>query len=398
MTLLGDAAVLTTANAYKAGVLYSIKPDSGAADLDITRASTATTVSPLGIIEPVDVNVPQIDYTDGCGSFWIEAQATNLVLYSGGINNAVWSKSDVTVVADYSVPSPEANVYPFSYEMTTSSNFAQMYQTITVVAGTSYTYSFYAHKGTMTDMKYKIFDMDNGADLVASTSYYSSLGSGWTRISKVFTTGAGNTTIRLYALETSSNTGTMYLWGMQLEENTSRKNMESSYIPTTLATVTRNASTFVKTGLTSTMGSTEGVLFVEMAMFYNGVGSPSSNQKMMGWKSSSGRALLGTWGSSWFAWTSGSGGNTIFSMTPGVANGNFVKMALKYKAGDHAYWKDGVVQATGTDATAITADQDILVCSYENIPGFWEFYGKIRTIQVYKTALTDPQLTDLTTP
>ena len=398
MTLLDDAAVLTTANAYKAGVLYSIKPDSGAADLDITRASTATTVSPLGIIEPVDVNVPQIDYTDGCGSFWIEAQATNLVLYSGGINNAVWSKSDVTVVADYSVPSPEANVYPFSYEMTTTSNFAQMYQTITVVAGTSYTYSFYAHKGTMTDMKYKIFDMDNGADLVASTSYYSSLGSGWTRISKVFTTGAGNTTIRIYALDSSHSIGTMYLWGLQLEENTSRKNMESSYIPTTLATVTRNASSFVKTGLTSTMGSADGVLFVEMAMFYNGVGSPSSNQKMMGWMSGGGRCILGTWGSSWFAWLSGTGGNYIFSMTPSVANGNFVKLAVKYKTGDHAYWKDGVELTTSTDATVDAADQDVLVSSYQNIPNFWDFSGKIRTIQVYNRALTDPELLALTTP
>ena len=396
MTLLDDAAVLTTANAYKAGVLYSIKPDTGAADLDITRASTATTVDPLGIIQPVDVNVPQIDYTDGCGSFWIEAQSTNIVLYSGGINNAIWSKSSVAVVADFSVPSPEATS-PFSYEMTTTSNFAQMYQTITVVAGTSYTYSFYAHKGTMTTMTYKIYDMDNGANLVANTNYYSSLGSGWTRISKVFTTGAGNTTIRLYALDTSHSMGTMYLWGMQLEENNNDRNMESSYIPTTLATVTRNASSFVKTGLASTMGSTEGVLFVEMAMFQNAA-SYTSNQKMMGWKSSTGRAILGTWGNSWLAWTAGSGGNTIFSMTPAVTGGAFVKMAVKYKAGDHAYWKDGVELTTGTGASAITADQDILVCSYENIPNFWEFYGKIRTIQVYKTALTDSQLTDLTTP
>ena len=47
MSLLDDAAVLVTANSYKAGVLYSIKPDTGAADLDITRSTTATTVSPI---------------------------------------------------------------------------------------------------------------------------------------------------------------------------------------------------------------------------------------------------------------------------------------------------------------------------------------------------------------
>lgn len=394
MSLLDDATVLVTANSYKAGTLYGIKPDDGRADLDITRSTTATRVNPSGIIESVAVNVPQCDYTDGCGAFWIEAQSTNLVLYSAELDNATYVKTDTTISAD-SIVSPDGTEN--ADEMTTTSATAQMYQAITVVASTSYTYSFYAKKGTMTAMAYRITDEDNAVDLVANTNYYSSVGSDWTRISKVFTTGVGNTTIRIYALDSSTSTGTMALWGLQLEINNNDRNMESSYIPTTSATVTRNASSFVKTGLTSTMGSADGVLFVEMAMFYNGVGSPSSAQKMMGWKSGGGRCLLGTWGTSWLCWLSGTGGNYIFTMTPGVANGNFVKSAVKYKAGDHAYWQNGVEQATSTDATVDAADQDVLVCSYENIADFWEFYGKIRTIQVYNRALTDPELTSLTT-
>ena len=101
MTLLDDAKIITTANAGKAGTLYSIKPDSGLADLDITRATTATRVDSAGVIESVAVNEPQLDYSDGsCPSFLVEHQRTNLNLYSEELDNAAWGKSDVTVTAN----------------------------------------------------------------------------------------------------------------------------------------------------------------------------------------------------------------------------------------------------------------------------------------------------------
>ena len=84
-------------------------------------------------------------------------------------------------------------------------------------------------------------------------------------------------------------------------------------------------------------------------------------------------------------------------MSPVITETSFVKMAVKYKAGDHAYWKDGVEIATSTNATAVSATQDRIVGSYDGISDFWAFYGKIKTIQVYDTALTDAQLLALTT-
>jgi len=394
MTLLDDVKLLTTANASKVGILYSIKPDNGNGDINITRSTTATRVNPSGLIETVAINEPQIDYTDGCGCLWVEAISTNINLYSEELDNAAWGKSDVTVTAN-DITSPDGTTNADKCE--TLSAPAQMYQAISVATNTTYTWSFYVKRGTMTDLGAKVINLDGDPDYVPATSYYSQTSaSGWTRVSFTFTTGTNGGNTYFYPINASGVTGTVYLWGFQLEQHTIRMSMESSYIPTTSAAVTRNMSVFDKTGLTSTIGSTEGVLFCEMALFWNGTGTPSSRQKMMGWKNVDGRAILGTWGGSWFCWLAGAGGNAIFSLTPAITETSFVKMAVKYKAGDQAYWKDGVEIATGTDASAVSATQDRIVGSYDGISDFWAFYGKIKTIQVYDTALTDAQLLALT--
>ena len=107
MTLLTDAKIITTANAAKVGTLYSIVPDNGVVDLDITRATTATRVDSAGLIESVAVNEPQLDYSlGGCSSLLIEPERTNFNLYSEELDNAAWGKSDVTVTAN-DITSPD---------------------------------------------------------------------------------------------------------------------------------------------------------------------------------------------------------------------------------------------------------------------------------------------------
>ena len=83
MSLLDDVKILTTPNASKAGILYSIKPDTGAADFDITRATTATRVNSSGVVESVAIDAPQLDYSDdSCPCFLVEPQRTNLAFPS----------------------------------------------------------------------------------------------------------------------------------------------------------------------------------------------------------------------------------------------------------------------------------------------------------------------------
>ena len=44
MSLLDDVSIVVTPNGYKAGELYAVIPSSGAADMDVTRATDATRV------------------------------------------------------------------------------------------------------------------------------------------------------------------------------------------------------------------------------------------------------------------------------------------------------------------------------------------------------------------
>ena len=91
MALFDDASLVTTPNGYKAGTLYSIKPTSGAGDMTVVRATTATRVNSAGLIESVANNVPRLDYSNGtCPCLLVEPQRTNLLTYSEQFNNGVW--------------------------------------------------------------------------------------------------------------------------------------------------------------------------------------------------------------------------------------------------------------------------------------------------------------------
>jgi len=97
MSLLEKASLVLTPNAYKASKLYSVVPSSGLGDMTVTRATTATRVNSLGLIESVASNVPRLNYdvAGGCPSILLEPQRTNLLTYSEDFINAVWVKSAI---------------------------------------------------------------------------------------------------------------------------------------------------------------------------------------------------------------------------------------------------------------------------------------------------------------
>lgn len=394
MTLLDDAKIITTSNGAKAGTLYSIKPDSGLVDLNITRATTATRVNESGNVVSVAVNEPQIDYSlGGCSNFLIEPQRTNLNLYSEEIDNAAWGKSDVTVTAN-DITSPDGTTNADKCE--TLSAPAQMYQAISVSANTFYTWSFYVKRGTMTDIGAKVINLNGDSDYVAAQSYYSQTSaSGWTRVSFSFQTGANGGNSYFYPINSSGVTGTIYLWGFQLEEG--EHPQETSYIPTTSGSVTRNITLFDKTGIASVTNNAEGVLFLEYA-FLN---ITESGQKIMSIGENNGNSInIGRWGAGYMASATIGSTNLMFSLSykfP-IADTNFHKTAVKYKSGDSAIWLDGVEElasvATGTPSQPI----DKISNAYNGIAGgFWAFEGRIKTILYFDSILTDAQLLALTT-
>jgi len=294
MSLLTTASLIVTPNAYKTSKLYSVVPSDGSGDMVFTRSTTATRVNSAGLIETVAINIPRIDYTDGgCPSILVEPQRTNLAKNSQVFNTAFWNK-DLTTVVDNSVTSPDGTINAATLTETAGTGSHHIHETVGSFAPTissSYTMSCFVKLPTTAAGRfvqlpffiagfgvnaYANFDLLNGVvgtlgSAITSASI-KSYTNGWYRISAsapATATGLSGFQLSLItsasAVRTESYTVTagneksILMWGTQLELG----GLETSYIPTTASTVTRNIDILGKTSATALIGQTEGTIFLD---------------------------------------------------------------------------------------------------------------------------------------
>jgi hypothetical protein len=128
-----------------------------------------------------------------------------------GIINAV-TRTFPTAAADANLvaaPSWSAAGYTGSKDvygvnlLTASGNSSYLYQQVTVLPSTAYTFSFYARPNTATDATYSVYDDTNGANIVAPTSYYSTINRTST-ITAIGTSAANTITLAVPFLNTYS--------------------------------------------------------------------------------------------------------------------------------------------------------------------------------------------------
>ena len=74
---------------------------------------------------------------------------------------------------------------------------------------------------------------------------------------------------------------------------------------------------------------------------------------------------------------------------------DFNKIAFKYKENDFALWVNGVEVGTVTSGITFTSDT-LNKLSFNRGDGGNPLFSKVKQLQVYKTALTDEQLLQLT--
>lgn len=101
-------------------------------------------------------------------SYGIWEGTTNLLTYSNTLSNAAWitgsGSSQVTAASTADGPGTDGG-----WILTTIGTNHFFRQTATVSASTTYTFSFWAKRGTMTDAKYSIYDLTHSADIVGAT-------------------------------------------------------------------------------------------------------------------------------------------------------------------------------------------------------------------------------------
>lgn len=228
-------------------VLPRLALDFTTASLDprvtVTRAlNTATRINSSGLIETVNANLPRFDYTlntgGACKGLLIEETRTNSILYSADISNAVWATvyGSFTLTGSQTDPSGGTT----ATILTGAGGFAQLITGLS--ANTTYTYSFYA-KSVSGTPSYRVVS-GGGTNLVARTSYAGQINANtWTRVSVTYTTGAADTSVRVYPMDIGSTSAVV----LAFHQNEAGA-FATSYIPTTTTSVTRNADVVDMTG------------------------------------------------------------------------------------------------------------------------------------------------------
>lgn len=289
--------IIYTANGYKANKLYALKPINGDADLATVRATVATRRDSSGNIADVASGIPRLNTRFGytCPRTLVEsAAATNVLLRSEEFDNASWTKTNCTVTANATTAPDGASVADAMFETVTSGQH-RLEQAVSKAASIlAYSFSFYIKpngrdwiyvslrngsgvlnrwfnittgvRGTITSTGASPQTHVNGSILDA--------GDGWWRVELNIVTNNVNTLTALVASSTGNGitadfagdiTKGYYIWGTQLEQNST----STSYIPTTSASVTRNAETITtKTGLSSYIG-TSGTMYFKGFLVFN---------------------------------------------------------------------------------------------------------------------------------
>jgi len=400
MSLLDDASLIVTPNGYKASKLYSVKPTDASGDMDVVRATTATRVDSAGVIESVAINVPRLDYTGGgCPSILVEPQRTNLVLYSEEFDNVAWAKTNSTVTAN-TTTSPDGNLTADKLIEDATNNQHRIDKTTTSAIGTN-TFSVFAKKSERDSIRLRVgtsgayFDLTNGtaSGAVGVTTSMENYGNGWYKCAIVRVSTVATETVRInLAIGTNTDytgdgTSGLFIWGAQLELGSNA----TSYIPTTTATVTRNADVISKTGVSSLIGQTEGTLYAEVditnvgtrTIFALDIGATTNY--ITGTTNATNAVRLAV---------SSAGSATQLITTSTLAIG-FYKIAFAYKSGEYAIYINGVSAGTSLSTTFPigTLSQFILAnASYGTLNDSYNL------VTLFPTRLTNAQLATLTTP
>ena len=382
----------------------------------VTNAiNTICSIDNVSVKEQSRDNVPRIDYTGGgCPHILAEPQRTNLVTYSSDFTDSSWNLDGLNVNL---TRTSNATTSPSGEENATklignniSKDPNNSYIGVNTSAAAPYTTSIFAKKGEYDYLVsgigsyaggyYAIFNLSNGTVSTSptasgTTASIEDFGNGWYRC-LVNTTNTGGSEILFLSTSVdgtlttnyTNTTNGIFVYGGQVENGS----YATSYIPTSGSTVTRNQDQFTRDGIGSLINSTEGVLFAEISAFSNdgtnrtiALSDGTGNNLVRFYFSNSSNRIV--------AQVKVGGSTQVTFDITGITVTDFNKVALKYKENDFSIWINGIERGIDTNGSVPTGLNRLAL---DNGASGELLFGKVKQLQVYKTALTDAQLTSLT--
>ena len=374
---MAEPSIAMIPSGYKAEKIYSVLPTNGNADLDFARNSKATRINEQGLIEEMAVNVPLLDYSDGtCPSLLLQPQSTNLHLLSNDFFD--WgNKTNLTVTSNYGI-SPDgtsnSNRLLFTgsgFTFNTGSN---------QVDSTEYTISAYVKRNNTGAESVGFFANGSGG-----VNHAFNLTTEWQRIEYTYTS-TNTSTVGIAGVAGAD----ISVFGFQLEESS----FATSYIKTEGSTQTRLQDTASKSGLENEINSEEGTFYFEGSALANGGTLRYITASDNTWNN---RLFLRYDANLVLTFRYYIGGSLIVNLTHTLSDSTTTsKIACIWKLNEFKLFVNGVKVNEDLSATVMSSDL-ISKLSFDDGLGSNIFQGNCKDLRIYKTALTDAQLTTLTT-
>jgi len=353
------------------------------------------------LIKSAASDVPRIDFSDSTnGALLLEPQSTNLITYSESTNN--WAvNGNITVTSNATISPEGVNNAVKLQNITTSSynqcvGFAVPSLSGVSVVGKTYSASIYIKPVNASDVG-KFIELSiqrAGGDFESLSVNVEITSTDWKRyvITYTFTgAGSGNQTGATFKILRSSTTiDDIYVFGVQFEESS----FATSYIPSLSgSTTTRLADVCNNSGSAQDFNSEEGVLYAEIAALHDSghrfisVNSSNSSNRIT-------IELFPQTGTLVSRLTT-NGVQKAFLVATNIVKTNMNKIAVRYYLNNFSLWVNGSKLSEDLTDVPVPIGLNRLDFSQGNNSGY--FYGKVKDLQVFTTALTDEQLAALTT-
>jgi hypothetical protein len=335
-----------------------------------TRASSASVVNKKGLIETVGSGIPRIDFSDNSdGALLLEGTSTNLLTYSEDFTQ--WQLIGTPTVNLNSIISPDGLLK--GTKVTRGSNGTPIRLSTSSIIGVEHTFSVYAKKGSYDKI---------GIDIGDQPQLNFTLTDEWQRF-QVTSTASGSNNFVDISLPISISGDSIYIYGAQLEQ----QSYATSYIKTVGSSQTRIADTATGSGNSTVINSSEGVLYAEMK---NDI---VQNQTISLRQGTTDSVQLGLINGNIRCAIVSNNSAVLDTSTFAYNNGLINKYAIVWNGTNAKTFING--QLTNTITTPSPLNLDSL--DFQNPALAENIVGKIKSVQVYTTALSDAELTSLTT-